>query len=283
MKRILIIAAAVSITGMLAIPARAASISAGPVAWFAWWNPVFEDSLRFKDSPVPVMINYRMNPAFMYGPMLTFGTGSWNVSAVFIMGEYHASAKGMMLNGTGNVPMHSSQDIDKYDLDATLSYTINPVIKIFWGLKYQRYTWSRNSTMGYTGFPALIKLDSTSNNYGTGLGISFTFNLSGNLYVLLNISSLYILNDIQNDQTTIMLPSIYYPVDTNTTVHSFGGNATLSLAYYFDTINTTLSVGGRYQYIRYLKSGNTNIDAQIHSLRDQFYGVFVSAIYTFNM
>ncbi|MBN1533965.1 MAG: hypothetical protein JXA20_14945 [Spirochaetes bacterium] len=278
MKRIAILAAAAAITAVLARPAGAVNISAGPVLWFAWWDPAFEDSLSMENANYPSVKTYRMDPDFMYGPSISIGAGNWNVSAVFIMGGYHASLRGIGYMSPQFSPLYNSQDIDKYDLDVTASYTIHPVVKVFWGFKYQRYAWATQTSL----FTLLSFDDMLMNNYGTGPGVSLNLNLAGSLYLLLNVSALYMANYTERETLMFGPPSTFIPIQSEAVVHSFGGNAVLSLAYYIDPINTTLALGFRYQYIRFLKAGG-DIDDLLSNERDQFYGIFVSATYTFEL
>ncbi len=268
----------------LARPLGAVTISAGPVVWFSWWNPIFEDQLRGKElstfGTLWAHTNFRMNPAFLYGPVLSIGAGSWSVSSVFTMGTFHAESRGIVIQTAPSIatlPLQTTQNVKKYDLDVTLNYRFTEMVKLFWGFKYQRYGWSSRMNTGVFS----QNIDNTINAYSTGFGVSLSFQITGNLYMLGNISVIYLLNTNQFDKL-LFGPSLAIPSSENNMDHGVGGNGTLSLAYFFEPISTTISLGFRYQYIRFLTKRDPSLSFSGNP-RDQFYGVTLSAVYSFEI
>ena len=69
--------------------------------------------------------------------------------------------------------------------------------------------------------------------------------------------------------------------DYSEKTNEYGGNASLSLAYYIPDASTTISLGGRYQQLKidYIDPDTTNVSDSM----SRFYGVTLTAVYTFNI
>ncbi|MBN1533413.1 MAG: hypothetical protein JXA20_12165 [Spirochaetes bacterium] len=286
----LVLAAAASIP----CRARAMQLGVGPAVWYAGWNPVSEDFTAgssitnwalFKASITQVRKHYSMNPAFLYGPSLILSWDRWSLSAIFVTGRYRVQAGSIYYAPATSVisPSDSSQDIYKYDLDTTIGYRLTEILKLFTGVKYQRYTLKKRGMME-AGSLMIEKVDAVLDSAGVGFGVAVTYQVHGNFYLLWNVSALAMVSFVSYDsQYSIPDLSIFWPYKRTARVPGFGGNSTLSLAYYIEPASTTVSLGVRYQYIRYFPRAGWGIEGLFNNKQDQFYGIMVSAIYTFNL
>ena len=142
-----------------------------------------------------------------------------------------------------------TEEIHRIDSDLAINYRLNNYFKLFAGAKY----------MGYS------MVDFKHRSAGPGAGISAVFPLAGSFFILGNISGLYLWGREDNSSDKI---------DYN----EYGGNAGLSLAYYIVPASTTINLGGRYQYFI------TNHDESTYKNNThKFYGITLSAIYSFNL
>lgn len=185
------------------------------------------------------------SPSFLYGPVLSLAmTQDINMSFVFLYGEFD------MDTGSETIP------IKRYDSDLTLNYRISSYFKLFLGGKYVGFTWSDNGK-----HQAL----------GPGAGISSVIPIGGNFFILGYISGMYLKGSEEGDKNR----------SYNAKADEYGCNASLSLAYYIPAASTTVSLGGRYQQI------NINYDSTengyVSDSISRFYGVTLTAIYSFNI
>ncbi|MBN1533450.1 MAG: hypothetical protein JXA20_12350 [Spirochaetes bacterium] len=276
---------------LMALPAGALTLSAGPVAWYAWWNPAFKDGLttmRVNMFGIPFVYpsyntKFTMEPAPLYGPMLSISQGNWTVSSVFTTGRYHAKAQGVFM--TMGIPpvmvFRTDNNIRKHDLDTAVNYSLTDFMKLYFGFKYQRYGF----TFRYQGPGLVSNQELTFNGYSSGIGLAFTVPVTGNFYLLSTVSGIYMIIDVQHDTMTYFSPPYnqYVPSQGRGLVHCLGGNILLSMAYHIEPIATTLSAGIRYQYIHFFEASESEVKNITRSGRDQFYGIFVSAVYSLDL
>ena len=62
-----------------------------------------------------------------------------------------------------------------------------------------------------------------------------------------------------------------------------GGNSTISFAYYYTGLDMSLSIGYRYQYLRFKQDYNQVVQFPYDGKTDKFYGVTFSAVYSFGI
>ncbi len=216
---------AVIITLAVSAPAAAVDMSVGAATWFTWWSM---DSSHSTDD---------YDPTFMYGPVLSFGfSKKWSLSSIFLYGRFSGES--------------SSSDIERFDSDTTLNYSINRFIKIFGGAK----------VMGFT------QPDFSHISAGPALGVGLTLPLGGNFFVLANVSGMY--NYAWQHENSVNLNAVVP-----------GVNTTLSLAYYIEKASTTITLGGRFQYF-HISYDDLPSD---YDMDHYFYGATLSAVYSFGL
>jgi hypothetical protein len=188
-----------------------------------------------------------IDPTLLYGPVLSAKfSDDFNLSFVYLYGKFD-----MTETDSGSTDEHKSE-VSRTDSDLTLNYRLNNYFKAFIGAKYMGYKVTDFSHAGY----------------GPGAGISFVFPLVNDFFILGNISGLCLWGNEED-------PSNNLTTDYN----EYGANTSLSLAYYIAPASTTISLGGRYQYFKTIfESSSDNKD-----MNHQFYGVTLSANYSFNL
>lgn len=185
------------------------------------------------------------DPSFLYGPVLSAAfTQNLSMSFVFLYGEFD------MKSGSDKLPLK------RYDSDLTLNYRISDYFKLFAGAKLMGFTWDP---------------DGSHMAVGPGAGISTTIPLGGNFFMLGYISGMYLRGDEEGTK------GVPYKEKAN----EYGGNASLSFAYYIPGASTTISLGGRYQQLRI--DYENNISGMTPDSTSRFYGVTLTAVYSFNI
>ena len=232
-KWFLLIFTAISIAAIMSSKVYATDITVGATTWYSW-NDVTSEGDK----------SYDPDPIFFYGPALAVKfNDDFNLTFVFLYGKFN-----MKVDDPAATPPESEVKMNRYDSDLALNYRLNDYFKIFAGVKYLGY---RGSGMDRSGF-------------GPGLGISYTYPITNDLFVLANLSGFHLWTD-SNDED-----------ENNKTCYDYGINSNLSIAYYMADISTTISLGGRFQYVKQ----DYNTDQKITA---KFYGVTLTATYTFSI
>lgn len=183
------------------------------------------------------------DPALLYGPVLALGFGGhWSLSSVFLYGRFN------MDNEDGK-----SEKIDRFDSDTALNYSINRYIKFFGGAKFMGYA-MQGSSFSHMAL-------------GPALGIGVTLPVSDSLFILWNASGAFLFGKHRDSGSDGQRSGYTEP----------GLNTNLSLAWYIESMSTTITLGFRYQIFRTLYNEEENWTDMTH----QFYGVTLSAVYAF--
>lgn len=213
----------------------AADLSIGATGWYTAWN--------YKDDNPYAKVKY--SPTILYGPALSAAfSQDLSMSFIFLYGEFD------MEIDNGNTMW-----LKRFDSDFALNYRLNGFLKVFAGVKFIGFTWPD---------------DGKHMAFGPGAGVSSVIPVADNLFILGNISALYLRGKEEGGSTNP------YSEPAN----EYGYNASLSLAYYITAASTTISLGGRYQQINidYINDGVYTYDSV-----SRFYGVTLTAVYTFSM
>ena len=236
MKKILLLALVAVCIG-IAIPnkAHAVDITVGATTWYAWWD--------FNQEGMDI------DPTFLYGPALAVKfNDDFNLTFIYLYGKFDSTEK-------DDDPMKSepvSKDkIKRSDSDLALNYRLNDFLKLFAGMKYMNFKSSGGFVHG---------------GYGPGLGLSATFPVAENLFLLGTFSGFYLWgNEEHGDREDYKFKES-------------GFNSSLALAYYIAPASTTINLGGRYQYFK-TDYNDSSQDGMSH----KFYGITLTATYTFSI
>ncbi|MCL1864465.1 MAG: hypothetical protein FWF73_01490 [Spirochaetes bacterium] len=109
---------------------------------------------------------------------------------------------------------------------------------------------------------------------GGGLGISATFPVAGNLFLLATLSGF----SGWGTEKVDVKGARNFSFDAG--INDYGINSNLSIAYYIASASTAISLGGRYQYFK------TKYDEAKFfplSIKNTIYGITLSASYSFDI
>lgn len=289
-------------------------LSIGGTAWYAWWKPAWSDakttSFVLAGEPTVFRENSRdfhMTSNAMAGPVVAIGfLDRWSIQSAFAIGRFKAYSRGMansmMLTVMGEMMAalsykKYSRDILKWDSDTSISCAVHRMVKIFAGFKAQGYRYEeRLDDLLYAGNLMIIHrvLTDDVKAYGGGLGLGLTIPLGAGFYLMTNVSGLALwsiekININYSKSYTISDNVEPLPVWLRKGRYfSYGGSAALSFAYHIEKISTTISLGGRYQILfnrqRYNNIFYNDVAMNIIDGKyDHFFGITMSAIYTFHI
>jgi hypothetical protein len=239
MKKFLLVTfSAICISIIIPCKIYAIDVSVGATTWYSWW-----------DNNALIGENSEADPAFLYGPSLAVQfNDDFGLTFVYLYGKY---------DFTGEVAALSYKaKVKRSDADLALNYKLNDFFKVFAGVKYLS-----SSTSG---------IDWSS--WGPELGLSAAYPIAENLSILANLSGFYLWGSNEDDHHTHPSGSGH---DGNH--KDYGFNSGLSFAYYIAPASTTVSLGGRFQYVK----ENNNDDS--YSYANKFYGVTLTATYSFSL
>jgi hypothetical protein len=287
-------------------------LSIGGTAWYAWWKPAWSDanSTSFVYSGRPSIFlershDFKPTSNAMAGPVLSIGfLNRWSIQSVFAIGRFKSYSQGLSTNTIVSLPTSGalsykkySRDILKWDSDTSISCAVHRMVKIFVGFKSQGYRYEEHMDdyMYQTSLMFIRRvLTDDVKAYGGGLGLGLTFPLGADFYLMMSASGLVLWSfekiDINWTKSFVVAnPITPLPVlPQKGRYFSYGGSAALSLAYNISKINTTISLGGRYQLLfnrqRYNNLLNNDVAMNIIDKKyDHFFGITMSAIYTFHI
>lgn len=216
-------------------PAQSATLGIGAAGWYTWWDP--KPSTREAEA----------DPTLMYGPQLLLAfTPVLSISSIFLYGKFAYDDR--------SVHGSTSMDIKRYDSDTTLTYSLNPYIRLFGGLKF----------MGY-------KYD-TGDHYGAGpgLGLGLVLPLAERLFWSVGLSGLYLWGEQSNEESTGKVTMNF---------REYGANCSAALIYTVSS-SVNLSLGGRYFYFQFKPTADQYSEQKE---KHHFYGITASAMYMISL
>ena len=189
------------------------------------------------------------DPKFLYGPALAVKFNEdFNLTFIYLYGKFDMTNS--YYDGSLSKEVENKQKIKRNDADLALNYRLNDFFKVFAGVKYNTYSFTGMDFVGV----------------GPGLGLSAAYPITADLFIIANVSGFYLWGDYDEDK------------HGKSDAKQYGYNSTLSFAYYIAPASTTISLGGRYQYmkVKYVEDFQDN-------QRFDFYGVTLTATYTFSI
>jgi len=256
MKKLLLTSIAICCLSVI-IPCKvyALDITVGATTWFAWWD--IDQGKMAAD----------ISPKFLYGPALAVKfNDDFNLTFVFLYGKYDYDGSEYH-SGVFNDSIKTKRS----DSDLAINYKLHDYFKVFAGLKYMAYTMDRKSGAVPTAAqpdPMRISIKSDHYGIGPGMGLSATYPIIDNLFILGTFSGFYLWG---NEEV-----SPNYEQNHNISLNEYGFNSNISIAYYIAPASTVVSLGGRFQYFI------TQYDEYIN-IRHMFYGITLTATYTFSI
>ena len=220
---------------------HAIDISVGPTTWYTKWGREMPDGYKVN-----------LDPAFLYGPALSVKfNDDFNLTFIYLYGKFECITE----DG-------ETRKFKRKDSDLALNYSLNDYFKVFAGVKYMGYTYSMagSSDLNYSSF-------------GPGLGLSVVFPIVENLFIIANISYIYLWGSMKfklNDDS-----------EAKNKYKEYGINSSVSIGYYIAPASTVISLGGRYQ--KYKTDYDDDFAAQVFNIKHKFYGITLTATYNFSI
>ncbi|MCL1833801.1 MAG: hypothetical protein FWG49_04795, partial [Leptospirales bacterium] len=246
---------------------HAFDITAGATTWYAQSEQYYTQN----KSASGVISNslVKSDPAFLYGPTLAVRfSQDFNLTFVYLYGTFETEKD----QGSGR---KSTTKFSRSDSDLALNYRLGNYFKVFIGAKYLSYGITPAKSDSFT-FQINGNAD-IHNSYGPGLGLSATYPIIDNLFVLGTVSGLYLWGGHSVSIADIG-GSNRRSVDLE--FNEYGVNTNLSLAYYIAPASTVISLGGRYQY---LKADYKKNAIYLDSIKFTIWGAVLTATYTFSI
>ena len=240
---------------------HAVDITAGATTWYAWMKQYYKTQVLTNSK-----YDINNHSTWLYGPALSVKfNDDFNLTFIYLYGKFILSQR--LMEGDFDDDSDCDYNFKRSDLDLAINYRLNDYFKVFSGIKYLSRKIDR------IGTPPTINgyvHDVENKGYGPGLGISATYPITNNIFLLGTISGFY----LWCKESKRYNPSISDPLETiKTDYNDYGINSGLSIAYYIAPVSTTISLGGRFQYIK----ADSDYDTS------KFYGVTLTATYTFNI
>jgi hypothetical protein len=247
MKRLSVFAVLIIVLSLVTFneSARAADMSVGISSWYSEWHVKQKDNGSEMDND--------FGYGLFLGPVLSIKLSrDFSLSMVYLYAKYDTEVD----FGSGGKTPYTAK---RHDSDVLLNYALGPYFKIFAGAKYLGFQWDAGGSGG------------AYYSYGPGLGLGGIFPIVSNLYLLGNVSGIYLTGKVKPDVTSGQTGM------KNSDVAGYGINTNASIAYYISAASTTLSAGYRYQYFY------NEYDSMGLKQKFNFKGVTFSAIYSFDL
>ena len=233
-------------------------MTVGATTWYAWGKQY--NSQKDKVGEYNSIIE--SDPSLLYGPAISLKfNDDFNLTFVFLYGKFESE----------------KSKFNRIDSDLAINYKLSDYFKVFAGLKYLSYGVIPFGNNFWESNDFVIKNIDTHTSYGTGLGVSATVPITGNLFCLATVSGLYLLGNQKVDITDAYDDN---PQKLKIWYNEYGFNSNLSLAYYIADWSTVISLGGRFQFIMADYAGNK---IHLESVKFMIYGVTLTATYTFGI
>lgn len=269
----------------------AVNATAGISVFYAQWESAWREIPGYKMTPFwtnkQVKRDSDIDPFLLYGPVLSVSlTDRLSIASSFLWGSNYNVKLNSVYDAYDETDVYrfraySEEKIDnmsRFDLDTTINYVVTSWFKVFAGIKYQGfdYDFDVDGTVPSFLFNYFVSAHVKSRGLGGGAGAGISLPVYDLFFIQFNESILvldatwkYSDYSAQNCDPTV-------PVEKKFTC--LGSNTSLNAAYYIESTSTVVSIGFRFQYIRYLPR-----DADDDALNDYIYGLTAGAIYSFSI
>jgi len=279
---------------LMPIKAFSLDITAGVSTWYAnQYQPYTKDIYHKTPANSGRYDSTKNKPNLLYGPALSVRfSEDFNLTFVFLYGKFKLTEVDEHEIGFPGHPDYYdiNYSLKRMDSDIVLNYRIIDYFKIFAGVKYLSFSTKHNfdsspfaPTMLYELRGMVYELDRSGIGPGLGFSIILPIPLFDNLFLISNISVFYLWVEEKKGYFDSGAGDELF---VKTKCKDYGMNLTMSFAYYIAPISTTISVGGRGQFVR------TKYDSEYgqHLHRQGagentsgFYGVTLTATYSFSL
>jgi len=255
---------------------HAVDITVGATTWYAWGSR-YEKTLNYS---IRKNSNYAFDPAFLYGPVVSIKfSDDFNLTFVYLYSKFNYTEEVYADDG-GNLSVLSK--IKRSDSDLAINYRLNDYLKLFVGVKYLGYEINLSYDDIYAGY---CYSKSKHDSLGPGIGLNFTYPATENIFLLATLSGFYLWSGGEkfedNGLYDYKYPSPMGPVSMTVAYNEYGINTNISAAYYITGWSTVISLGIRYQY--FITDYAEYEPFLIDSIKNQFFGITLTATYSFSL
>ena len=254
------------------------NITLGVNAYYAVWDPAWRNVNGYFES----------DPLLMWGPSATFSfEGGWYVSLVYLQNRTNPSQANYTVPGSGSggrYTLNMDTTIERDELELTAGYRLFDSIRVFAGLKNMHYfegggSGGTDAAMTITSPYTLGQIDALSaEGYGAGSGLMYFTQVLDNTVFSVSASFIYMRATVQtSEHSEIGTTRVIVSHSSNNQYNAVGGNAGLNISRYFQGPGVSLTLGGRFQLLKYLPTGG----ARTLEDDDIYYGLMAAAGYTF--
>ena len=248
-------------------------ITVGATCWYAWGSR-FEN---IQDYSIRKNSEYAFDPTFLYGPAISVKfNDDFNLTFVYLYSKFNYKEE-VYKDVVDDYYVKSK--IKRSDSDLAINYRLNDYFKVFVGAKYLSYEikLSYDDTNGDHYYS-----NSKHNSIGPGLGLNCSYPITGNIFLLGTVSGFYLFSPGEKFEDYGMYEINHAkPVNMTIAYNEYGINTNISAAYYISQISTVISLGFRYQY--FITDYDDYDSFYIDNIKNQFYGVTLTATYTFSL
>lgn len=253
------------------------NITLGMNAFYAMWAPAWGN----------VNGSFTSDPLLMWGPSasLSFDNG-FTISVLYLQNSTNPSKARNEVQGSGHLGRYTmvlDTTIERGEIDLTAGYRLMDGLRIFAGFKNMFYNeggrrGSTDASIDMFGPYTVGSIDALyADNIGAGMGLMYYRQVLANTIFSFVVSVIYMESTIQtNSYKELGTTGVIDSVSENDKYRAVGGNTSFSISYYFPGTGIMLSLGGRYQQLKYIPVDNGNTLEY-----DIYYGLMVSAGYTF--
>lgn len=240
----------------------------GIKTYYSFWQPCWKNYYS----------SFELGQGIMAGPLLSitlFERLSLSWAGLYMLSPYDVS---MEESGTiSSVPstLAYEKKVSRMDQDIALSIKAFSIFSIFAGFKTFQVDSEQTKDSNNIFFTSM----------GPGAGISAAFPLTDKIIISSSLSYVYMSAECELafsesfDITPRGVTGTGDDYDPTKTYRSQGLNAVAGVSYFFDLVDTLLTLGFRYQQLFY-KSEEDDV-YNIDGTSDIFYGVELSALYLF--
>ena len=246
-------------------------ITVGASTWYAWGSR-FEN---VQDYSIRKNNEYAFDPTFFYGPVISVKlSDDFNITFVYLYTKFDYTED--VYKDYGGIYSVKSR-IRRSDSDLALNYRLTDYFKVFAGIKYLGY----EVKSSYDDIQSEThSCQSKHNSFGPGLGLSATYPITNNIFLLGTLSGFYLFSTGEDFKDNLLYDADR-PASMNIGYNEYGINTNISAAYYIAPISTVISLGFRYQY--FITDYSDYDPFYINDIKNQIYGITLTATYTFSL
>ena len=254
---------------IISVPAFSWPLGIGVTSYYSFWEPAWSDNFE----------NVEIDPALLAGPVISCSfLGDFTLTGFLMFNMNDVQARySIPMAGVGNVNIVSN--VERLEGEMSLMYSVNRYFRVLAGYKLQIYNENeipeRSSVpAGYVNF-----ISNWQNGFqvsGPGAGVVVAMPLAAGFSISISTSLIYV--SVKNSTPVLFtMGSEIHSKGVEYIYSGIGNNTSVSISYYLPSMNTAISLGGRFQYLRYDGKGDA---PELEN--DYYYGATLTAVYYIN-